>query len=733
MSEGTQPDTSPTARAPDERQYAFGPFRVDTASRHLFRENVRVPLTDKAFETLVWLVRKQGEVVTKDELIREIWPDTFVSEDSLTQNISALRRTLEDDPAQPRFIATVARRGYRFVAPVTAISDVTRSLDAAQPQPEIAPVPVEVRPVRGRPWISKSRWMAVGAIAGLAAGAGLVLTVATGPSDEAVVSERLRFTLEVPAGVTLASSGSLSPDGEHVAFVARDDRSGQTQLWIQTLSTATVRAVPGSEGALHPFWSPDSRSIAFFGANRLRRATLAGGLPTIICETIQPRPPGGSWNTRDEIIFADRTSLYVVSARGGRARKVLSPSAAHGDLSLEWPQFLPGGDEVIYEVKSANPSLNGIYAASLAGNDRTKLLEVSGQQVAYARGSLIYVEQRQLKTRSFNAATRRLTGEPTIIVDDVSQAAAVSASPNGIVTFGGGAAEIVTLFDRDGRSLGTLTNAPAAFRNLSLSPDQQILLGDGIGPGGRSVWLVDVTRNVPTLLTAGTYPVWTPDGKGVVFNAARSPGGDVGMYLKAIDRPGEELLLLSPTVPVINDFPRTSRSVVYVPRGQTTQQDIWLLPLDEPKTPTLLLAGVAKEIQAQVSPDGRWIAYASDEEDGVFQVYVQAFPTLGSKQRVSASGGAQPQWRADGGELFYLSSDQTLMSVSVTSGAQLRLGTAQSLFRTQLLGPMTDYRNQYTVFADGGRFLVSLAPATLSLEPITVIANWQAISSQANR
>jgi DNA-binding winged helix-turn-helix (wHTH) protein/Tol biopolymer transport system component len=725
MAEATARSVPPVS--PVSGQYVFAEFRIDLFSRQLYRENVHVPITAKAFETLIALVRRQGQLVTKDELISEVWPDTFVSEDSLTQNISALRRILEDDAAQPRFIATVARRGYRFVAPVT--TEVRSPAGPASAPME--PVPAQERPPQaiahpitrgGRRVSPVVGWMTIAALVGLGVGIGIARRFPRPPQQGS--SQLLRFVLDLPSDTALASGGTVSPDGRHIAFIARDDRTGDTKLWIRTLATGVARPIAGSEGALRPFWSPDGQSIAFFGGSHLRRSSLTGGAPSTVCDTIQPRPSGGSWNERDEILFSDFDGLYLVSARGGAAKKVLSPSPERKEAVLGWPQFLPYSRRFMYEVRSTEAATpDSVFARSLDGGDPVKLADVTGDQIAYAGGSLVYVRDRQLMARRFDPATFAFDGDPVVVVDDVPRDAPVSASTDAVIAYGGAAAEQLAWFDRTGRALGTI-NFPEPLRNLALSPDQQTLLAESVAPRRRALWLIDLTRDIPTRFADGTYPVWSPDGKSVVFSAARAAGG-IGIYSRSIDGTSDELLTATSTMPILNDFTRDGRYLVYVLNASlTTKEDIWLLPRDQSAKPVLLLGSPAKELHAQVSPDGHWIAYASDEE-GTFQVYLQAFPQLGSKRRVSPNGGAQPQWRGDGAELFYLSADQTLMSVSVTPGSRLRLGTPRSLFRTQPLGLMTDFRDQYTVSADGKRFIVGTASSSGSRELITVLVNWR--------
>lgn len=731
MSDATTEGPSPSP-AGATVGYRFDDFRLDLSTRQLFRQDVHVPVSAKAFDTLLALVRRNGEVVAKEELIGEVWPDTFVSDDSLTQNISALRRILQDDPAQPRFIATVARRGYRFIAPVSTATDMrgvaepstvvattqpTSSASASAP----APVPDPPSEVPAVHWLWKAMPLAAAMLLiGLAIGGALAVF----SRRPAPALERVRFTLDLPAASTLASGGVLSPDGTRVAFVARGDDSGETKLWIRTLATAAVEAVEGSEGALRPFWSPDSRSVAFFGASRLRRVSIAGGRPTIICETVQPRPPGGSWNERDEILFSDRGSLFLVSAQGGTPKTVLAPSVEGGELVLAWPQFLPGGTRFIYEVRHTDVLRSGTYGASLGSNESTRILDVSGQQVAFASGFLIYVRDRQLNARRFDPETFEVSGDPTAVAEGVADGAPVSAAANGVVAFGGVPTEELAWFDRSGNRLGTV-NTPEPLRNLAISPDGRSLLGDSYGDLRRGIWLMDLTRDVPTRVADGNYPMWLPDGRSIVYGAGRGPRSATGIYANAIQNGMERLLHTTPVAPIVNDVTRDGRFVVYVVVADpNTRQDIWLASLQEPRQLRQLISSPAMEIHAQVSPDGRWIAYASDEENGTFQVYIQSFPGLGGKRRVSHTGGSQPQWRSDGKELFYLAADQTLMSVSMSHGAELQLGAPRPLFRTQLLGLMTDFRNQYTPSPDGQRFVVGTVRPAGSSEQITLVVNW---------
>lgn len=718
MSEAFPPPTGQTTHptsTPD--RYTFADFTIDVRARQLYRAGVRVPLTTKAFDVLLSLVRREGEIASKDTLISEVWRDTFVSEDSLTQNISLLRRLLDDDVAQPKFITTVARVGYRFIAPVSSASgEVTppsetgmgRAIDS-----EAVPAPQALMAAAQRLRQPRMRWLYAMLVLTVGIGVGLMLASTDNASSPG--ERRFRFAPDLPKESTLASGGVVSPDGRHIAFIARDRPSGETRLWVRTLSTASTQAIPGSGGALHPFWSPDSRSIAFFGGHKLHRVMLGGGEPTVVCDTSLPRPPGGTWNERGDILFADGVGLSLVPAQGGEPRRIVRPSGERGEVLLRWPQFLPGGERFLYEVVSTTATVAGVYVGAFDGSPPTKLLDTGGDQVAYTRGDLLYLRDGRLFARGFNSESALFTGDPFVIVDSLPQNAGVSAATDAVIAFGGRGAEDLTEFDRNGRVVGTISGIPP-LRNLTLSTDQRTLVGEGIRSG---VWLVDLVRRVSTsVIEDGSFPLLLDD-RSLAYSAGRQPG-PLGVYVRDLETGSEELLLPGG---IASDAFSGGQELAYVRVSATTRQDIWTVDRARSDLPRHLIASPAREIQPDISPDGRWIAYASNET-GTFEVYVDAFPGLGQKTRVSPNGGTQPQWRGDGRELFYLGGDQTLMSVRVETAGGLKMALPLALFRPSLLGLMSDYRNQYVARPDGQAFFVGVASPSVR-EPITLIVNWR--------
>jgi Tol biopolymer transport system component/DNA-binding winged helix-turn-helix (wHTH) protein len=713
--------------------YTFANFRLDLATHQLLRDGQEIPLGVKAFDTLVALIRHHPRVVTKDELIKWVWPDSFVSEDSLTHTVSALRRALGDDPAQPRFITTVARRGYRFLAPVIPFAPAEQPLpepapasaDAAAPAHPIAsPAASAGTPAHSRPGVPAHRlaWAIVGAL--VAVVTVLLIQQWQRRDSEATAGRALRFTQDLPPGTTLFSGGVLSPDGQKLAFVARD-RSGRTQIWVRSLDSAEARPIEGTDNATRPFWSPDSQFLGFFAAMRVLRIGLTGDPPQALTPTLSARPLGGTWGARGVIVYSDFGRLLSVPDTGGTANELLLPDGAAREIGLRLPQFLPDGTHFIYSAQSLDPERAGIYLASLDDIERTRILDGSSSAATYSPdGYVLYVRDRVLLAQRFDAGSRRLAGEPGPIAGNVSPSAVISAV-GGLLAFGGGTtAEGLVWFDRAGAAVGKLKQT-ALLNNATISPDQRQLLGASADPIQSGLWLVDLERGAATgLMSDGTSPVWAPDGNRIAFTATRSEATPA-IYSRSTSGKNEDEVLLANDQPakILQDWSPDGQFIVYVSSNRQWGNDLWLLPLSGARTPSPYLEAAANQIQAKISPNGRWITYASDES-GSWEVYIQAFPVAGSKRRISVGGGAQPQWRGDGRELYYLSLDNTLMAVDIELNGSVEVGKLQPLFKAPVLGSLTDYRNLYVATRDGGRFLFKAIAEDTSHEPISILVNW---------
>ncbi|MBM3820399.1 MAG: hypothetical protein FJW14_15470 [Acidimicrobiia bacterium] len=701
-------------------EYHFGAFRVDVASLQLWRGDEVVALTPKAFDTLLVLLRNRHRLVRKDELIHAVWTNSFVSEDSLTQNITALRRALGDDPQDPSFISTIPRRGYRFIAPV--VERNVGDAPAPAPAPAVADAPQAATVPVGAP----RRWVWIGLAAAAAASAAAFVATIDRPAA-APDAGLLRFTVGAPPGTRLSSGGAVSPDSRRLAFVARDETAGTTRLWVQVLEDGRAEPLEGTEGASKPFWSPDGQSIGFFAGGRVKRVGASGGPVQTLASTVGLSESGGAWGPNGVILFASfRSAINAVPASGGPVTTVTELDASGQETAHRWPQFLPDG-RFLFSVYAERSERIGTYVGSFDSRERTRLVgDVGG--IYAPPGYLLFVRDRVLMAQPFDAASATVTDSATPIAADVfapypNTGATLSASAGNLLAFGGRAPEAkLTWFDRSGQPVGAV-HSPVTLFNPSLSNDERYLLAGT----GTEIWLVDLQRDAPTRLGPGNTPLLSPDGAQLAFTSGRA-SGIADIYVRPTLGRSEDLLFLrTPENKIVNDWSRDGRYLVYASTSPETKMDLWMVPTGTSgdATPVPLLVSAFNEFQAQISPDGRSIAYASDES-GTWEVYVQSFPALGAKRAISAGGGSEPQWRRDGRELFYLSDDGVLMAVDVTPGDTLQVGRPTALFRTPIpiAGEMYTRRNHFIPDADGRRFLLTAASDVQ--EAITVLVNWTA-------
>jgi len=701
-------------------EYLFGPFRLEVASMQVSRGDEVVNLTPKAFDTLLVLIRNRHRLVRKDELMSAVWADSFVSEDSLTQNITALRRALGDDSHQPEYISTIPRRGYRFIAPLVErgpgdppAPGATAVLVPAA-EPHAASLVPPVRTWKRSPWL----WAAGAA---LLVAVGIASTFVNAP-PAATAPVVLRFTVNSPRGTRLASGGAMSPDRRYLAFIAQDDPSGLAHLWVRALDDGTSRVIEGTEGAGKPFWSPDSQAIGFFAAGTLKRVGVGGGPVQSLAPVVGLTVSGGTWGSDDVILFASfRSGLNAVPASGGEVSAATHLDAGAQETAHRWPQFLPDG-RFLFSVYSENPDRAGTFVGAIGSKERARVLPEPGGMFA-PTGHLLYVKDRVLMAQPFSVSEARVTGTATTLAGDVfplSPTTGASTSAAGeILTYGGRAPDSqLVWFSRSGERQQTI-KAPPNLYNPSISQDLRYLLAGS----GTDVWLIDLERDAATRIGAGNSPLISPDGTQIAFTSGRLEGFSEIYVASTVGRGEDRLFLQTRENKVVNDWSRDGRYLVFASTNPQTRTDLWMAPTSGGGAPVALLTTSFNEFQAQLSPDGRWIAYASDES-GRWEVYVQSFPVLGAKRAISIGGGSEPQWRRDGRELFYITPDGTLMAVDVSSGATLQVTRPTPLFKTPIPAPgeMNSRRNHYVASPDGQRFLVNAASD--AQESITVLVNW---------
>ena len=535
----------------------------------------------------------------------------------------------------------------------------------------------------------------------------------------------------------------VSPDGRLIHFQATDS-AGSTLLFVRDLNSFSLKRLPGTDGALNSFWSPDSRSIAFFAQGKLRRIDLQGGAVQDICDSSPGR--GGTWNRDNIIVFspASNSALVKVSASGGQPQPVTQLSSEPPEYSHRYPQFLPDGKhflflslfagdgaDAFFPFRDATNSKSGIYVGSLDSKEKKFLLS-SGTNASFAQPkSLFFVRQSTLMVQSFDPDKMQLQREARPIVQQVgfvpTGQSSFSTSENGVLAYRArGVQQRLTLVDREGKTIGSV-GPVGDYDDPALSPDgKRLAVTRGDIGNAQNVWVYDFNRNTFSRFTFNPVicddPVWSADGQKIVYS------GEGNIYMKSTGGAQQEKLLYK------NEFDKVplgwsadGQTILFSVALPKTSIDISLLSLEGKPSP--LLKGEFNETHVQLSPDGRWIAYSSDESGG-FEVYVQSFPELSrGKWQISSNGGVQPRWRKDGKELFYFAPDGTIVAVPVLATTDhFEAGTPQPLFKNpQLMSLMNDVRRPaYDVFPDGQRFLINMQLET-DTAPISVILNWPAL------
>jgi serine/threonine protein kinase len=596
------------------------------------------------------------------------------------------------------------------------------------------------KPVARLPEPGPRRWLwPILAIAATLA----MLTLASLHLREAPLAEpcTVRFQIPPPEKSSI-DYFKLSPDGRLLAFT-----TGR-RLWIRSLDTLQALPLPGTEGAGKMFWSPDSQSIAFFAQGKLKKMAASGGPAQTLCNA--PEVYGGAWNQAGVIVFplSLTSGLFRVSPGGGTPVPLAKLEASAPGVQQVSPEFLPDGRHFFYSG-SGKDGERGVYAGSLDGTPAVRLLpdwsNASYVQAAGAPGQdgyLLFRRGEALMAQRFNPTRLSLSGDAFPIVEKVGGSvlwAAFSVSENGILVFAppeaGTTAVQLVWWDRVGKQVGTF-GSPGTYDDFRLAPDERRIAFASSSSDNRDVWVLDSVRGVTSRLTFDPAiddpPMWSPDGHRIVWASNRS--GAFDLYVKSANGAGPEQLLVTMGAPAgwPEDWSRDGRFIIYQVPGTKTGQDLWIAPLLAPgesgdRKPFPYLQTEFDERHGRFSPDGRWVAYSSNES-GRDEVYVQSFPASGARFQISAGGGIEPQWRKDGTELFYISEDRTLMAVPVKLGNSasepLQVGQAKPLFPVPVVDTFIVGRS-YEVSSDGQRFLLR-ALASGAAPSLTVVLNWQA-------
>jgi eukaryotic-like serine/threonine-protein kinase len=559
-------------------------------------------------------------------------------------------------------------------------------------------------------------------------------------------AQPFRFSLPLPDRATLYTDVethnlSLAPDGRRIAFIATID--GKRMLWMRSFDELSAQPILGTEGAYSPFWSPDSRYVAFFADRKLKKLEASNSSLQTLCNLSGEIDTVGTWSRDGIILFNDQfndtqpgnvtspdkssSAIYRVADSGGTPALLLKPN----DLEPTWVHFLPDGRHFLFYGRG-KPEANGIYVTSVDSPNPELVFKGGYSRVEYAPpGYLLYVREGTLLAQPFDEKSLRITGEPSTVVSrlpyfDKTGWSEFSVSQTGSLVYATNSwTSRLVLFDRTGREVGqvgttgeSLIGTSGEYNSLKLSPDgQKVALAiNDIRIGSADIWIHDLARNTRTRSVFGPADdadvVWSPDGlRFAFFSCCEGPST---LYVKDVNETGKGQPLLSSGFRSPWDWSADGRFIIYSENAPTTNRDLWVLPLFGEQKPYPFLQTEFNETYAQFSPDGRFVAYVSNES-GNDEVYVALFDNPREKWRISTAGGSQPRWRRDGKELFYVGPDNNLMAAPIRLGQNIDSGTPLKLFQVDL--------TVYDVMPDGQRFLISTTKGTQVL-PFIVTLNW---------
>jgi eukaryotic-like serine/threonine-protein kinase len=558
---------------------------------------------------------------------------------------------------------------------------------------------------------------------------------ASGPGERSValaVAPPAGGSFTPSAGSVQTSQASVSPTGEQLAYVAAG-ADGVSQLWLRPLNDVTPRRLAGTEGAMYPFWSPDGRSLGFFRRGTLQRIDLNGGPARTLAPASGGR--GGSWNGDGVILFAATATdvIYSVSSDGGTPTPVTRFDTARGDTSHRWPNFLPDGRRFLYFARSEQQAQEGIYLASLDDPAATLVTNSNYGAVYVEPGWVLYLSDGMLLVRALDVERRRTVGDPIIVAEQVRGSSTfypgISANAHVLAYATSADSAQLDWMDRTGRRESTAV-ARGRYVDFQISPDGRLLaLAEVDTETDRpDIFVLDFERGTRVRVTSARATdasvTWSPDAKRLAFRSNRERSHD--LYTRALSTiVPDELFLHSPSAKYPTGWSPDGKLLLYHTLGSRTGWDIWAVPIADSRKTFPLVSTPFNEWDAEVSPDGRWIAYTSDET-GSTQVYVQVMGSSSPRWQVSRQSGSQPKWRPYSSELYYMSADGTLMMVPMTSSGGP--GVAEPLFRV-LNGVPSAARDfdlgstNYDVAADG-RFLVRVPLEDALATSLTVITGW---------
>lgn len=735
-----------------EHPVRFGVFQVDLQAGELRKQGVRIKLREQPFQILSLLLERPGQLVSRDELQRKLWPaDTFVDFDrGLNKAITYLREALGDSADNPRFIETLPKRGYRFLASVENSNPIETPAhpDTPPSQPVHLP-PAALPPTTDRPSIrNRLSWAIVGVLAVVSVVTGALLWRDTRPADSRLMRFNVDLGTEAEIGITKPRP-LISPDGTRIVFAVKSATSNH-KLATRLLDQPIANMLAGTEGAVDPFFSPDGQWIGFFADQKIKKVPVQGGAVVTLCDTFGER--GATWGEDGNIIAnVDVQHLFRIPAAGGTPQIVGRPEE-HGERTWRWPQVLPGGDNVLF---------TGAVAASGAAFDNANIevLSLKSSQVKIVQrggyfgrylpsGHLVYVHQGTLYGVPFDPTHLVTRGTPTPLLEDVADA----ETGDGFGRFDFSRTGTVVYLSDSGAILSPAAwlgstgkerpavSTPAQAETPRLSPDGNRLALTAAG----DIWVYDLQREAKTRLTFNAahnrHPSWMPDGKHIIFGSGASPsGGEYSIWWIRADGVGQPEKLFgdkTPLVPV--SISPDGRLLAFIRTAQSTDFEIWMIGLDlkdpehpKPGKPEQIVQEPVSEVDPTFSPDGHWLAYSTTLIDGQKgDIIVRPFPITPSapKWQISSVNGRFPIWSRSGHELFYLSNDNRIMVTRYTADRNSFVAEKPRQWSpVQLYRPANNALWNLDLAPDGKRFIVLAAPEDREAKAtvhVTVLLNF---------
>ena len=733
--------------ASDREVVRFGVFELDRRARELRKQGRRVRLQDKPYELLLFLLAHPGELVTREQLRAHLWPaDTFVVfDDSLNTAVRKVRDALGDAAEGSRFVETVPRRGYRFIGPIATDATVAAPV-IDEPVVLIPPAPVVIEPSRSA-HLPRTAAVAAAAIIGSALVAALWFRHTTLEG-----TARVTFQISAPDGLKFPNDGTsplatVSPDGRRVAFITETALNRVYQIWIHDLEVGTTRLVPGTDNAWMPFWSPDGSRLGFQSSGALRIVDADGErMPMPIAELSVG--DGASWGVNGDIIFANAAGGLSRATFGRNGAAIVTvPDHASGERRHLFPQILPDGRTFMYFALYESSDQSGVFLSSLNAPQVRRRVLTSRTTAMYAPPDyLLYVnDEGTLLAQHLDLSTGNRHGQPIHVASGVAVNYAngrvrFSASENGVIVYSGQSrARLVqpTWFDRAGRKIDEPL-PPDYYTQFEISRDGRYLAAQRFNPDDNEpdIHVTDLVAHRTWRATDNPAndesPVWAADSQHFVY--ARHDGIMQPAQLVvhgATPAATERTVFRSGDSKHPVDWSSDGRLILYRTAGVSRKSDIWVVASDGGSPPVPVLASDADEIDARFSPDGRFIAYVSDES-GQFEVYVRSVRPDSPHWMVSNGGGAQPRWRIDGQELVYVSAANDMMAVRVRSEVPFAADPPRQLFSLNHMIPEPFTRMPYAMSAGGQRFLIAALIRESANAPINVIVHWPPASAVTN-